>query len=77
MPTGLHPDTLTKFITGLTISSIALYVDPESAHLFLSNGVSHVGILTFTTTDEGLNIDLLANAPHSHRDEFDPYRERG
>ena len=75
MPTGLHPDTLEHLVTGLTISSIALYTNPESVHIFLQDGTRHVGILTLTATDDGLNIDLLGNAPHKpDRDEFNPYK---
>ena len=79
MPTGLHPDTLSHLIPGLTISSIALYVNPESAHLFLSDGTRHAGILTLTATDEGkLHIELVGNAPHRpDRDDFNPYAIEG
>ena len=58
MPTGLHPDTLEHLVTGLTISSIALYTNPESVHIFLQDGTRHAGILTLTATDDGLNVAL-------------------
>ena len=75
MPTGLHPDTLSHLVEGLTIEAIALYVNPDSVHIFLREGTRQAGILEITATDEGLNIDLAGYPQYRpDRDEFDPYK---